>query len=63
MAKPQGRRGTKPKLGSGARFKTLKAKVGSAALAAHIGRKKYGDKKMQAMATAGRKKKNKPGAK
>ena len=63
MAKPQGRRGSKPQLGSGKRFKALKAKVGSAALAAHIGRKKYGDKKMQAMATAGRKKKNKPGAK
>jgi len=63
MAKPQGRRGSKPQLGSGKRFKALKAKVGSAALAAHIGRKKYGDKKFQAMATAGRKKKNKPGAK
>ena len=54
---------TKAKLGSGKRFAALKKKVGSAALAAHIGRKKYGDKKMQAMATAGRKKKNKPGAK
>ena len=45
----------KPKLGSGARFKALKKKVGSAALAAHIGRKKHGKKKMAAMSAAGRK--------
>ena len=54
MAKPQGRRGTKPKLGSGARFKALKKKVGSAALAAHIGRKKHGKAKFQKLAAAGR---------
>ena len=46
---------TKPKLGSGARFKALKKKVGSAALAAHIGRKKYGKKKFAALSAAGRK--------
>ena len=33
MAKPQGRRGTKPKLGSGERFKALSKKVGSKKLA------------------------------
>ena len=27
MAKPQGRRGSKPQLGSGKRFKALKAKL------------------------------------
>ena len=52
----------KPKLGSGARFKNLTAKLkkGGAknpkALAASIGRKKYGKKKMSAMAAKGRKK-------
>ena len=45
----------KPKLGSGARFKALKKKVGSAALAAHIGRKHHGKKKLAAMSAAGRK--------
>ncbi len=51
----------KPKLGSGARFAALKSKLGSrpgitnpGALAAYIGRKKYGAKKMGAMAAAGR---------
>ena len=57
MAKPQGRRGSKPQLGSGKRFKALKAKVGSAALAAHIGRKKYGKKKFAALGAAGKKRK------
>lgn len=52
----------KPKLGTGARFKALKnklAKKGAAnpsALAASIGRKKYGAKKMAKMSAAGRKK-------
>ena len=50
---------TKAKLGSGKRFKALKKKVGSAALAAHIGRKKYGKKKFQSLATAGRQRRNK----
>jgi hypothetical protein len=52
----------KPKLGSGARFAALKSKLGKrkgvtnpAALAAFIGRKKYGAKKMAAMAAKGRK--------
>ena len=51
----------KPKLGSGARFKALTSKVkkGGAknpkALAAFIGRKKYGKKKMASMAKKGRK--------
>ena len=51
----------KPKLGSGARFaaleKTLAARPGvtnPGALAASIGRAKYGAKKMGAMARAGR---------
>lgn len=53
----------KPKLGSGARFKALKAKLAKkgirdpGALAASIGRKKYGAKKMAKMAAAGRKRK------
>ena len=53
----------KPKLGSGARFKTLKKSLKKkgvrkpGALAASIGRKKYGKKKMAQMAAAGRKKK------
>jgi hypothetical protein len=46
----------KPKLGSGARFAALKDKLGDrkgvkdpGALAAFIGRKKYGNAKMQAL--------------
>lgn len=52
----------KPKLGSGARFKAVErsaAKSGAknpAAVAAAVGRKKYGAKKMASMAAAGRKK-------
>ena len=49
--------GRKPKLGSGGRFKSLSKKVGSKALAAWIGRKKYGAKKMAKMAAAGRRRK------
>ena len=51
----------KPKLGSGARFKTLTSKLkkrgakDSKALAAWIGRNKYGKKKMASMAKKGRK--------
>jgi hypothetical protein len=54
----------KPKLGSGARFRQLKAKLSGrrgvsnpGALAASIGRKKYGAKKMAKMAAKGRKRK------
>lgn len=53
----------KPKLGTGTRFKQLKNKLAAkgakdpGALAAYIGRKKYGAKKMAKLATAGRKKK------
>jgi hypothetical protein len=53
----------KPKLGSGARFKKLKGKLtrkgakNPGALAASIGRKKYGKKKFQKMAATGRKRK------
>ena len=49
------------KLGGGGRFKKLKKKLGKqgaknpAALAAYIGRKKYGNKKMASMAAKGRK--------
>ncbi len=45
----------KPKLGTGARFKALAEKTGSKALAAYIGRKKYGSKKMAQLAAKGRK--------
>ncbi len=51
----------KAKLGSGARFKALKKKLAKkgasnpAALAASIGRKKYGTKKMASLAAKGRK--------
>jgi hypothetical protein len=46
----------KPKLGSGTRFKNLKKKVGSGALASWIGRKKLGKAKFQKLAEAGRRK-------
>ena len=52
----------KPKLGSGARFKALKGKLAKkgaknpGALAAWIGRKKYGKAKFQKLAAKGRKK-------
>lgn len=53
----------KPKLGSGTRFKNLEAKLQKKgvedpeALAASIGRKKYGAKKMASLSAKGRKKK------
>ena len=54
----------KPKLGSGARFKALEKKIAAKgdvedpeAVAAAIGRKKYGAKKMASMAKKGRKNK------
>lgn len=46
----------KPKLGTGARFKALTKKVGSPALAAYIGRKKFGKKKFQSLAKKGKRK-------
>jgi len=52
----------KPKLGSGKRFKQLSAKLkkrgvkNPKALAAYIGRKKYGKKKFQKLAAKGKKK-------
>ena len=56
----------KAKLGSGARFKALVKKIGKsgkvknpAAVAAAIGRKKYGAKKFAKLAAKGRKKGNK----
>jgi hypothetical protein len=51
----------KPKLGTGARFAAVKRSVAAsgarnpAAVAAAIGRKKYGKAKFQKMAAAGRK--------
>lgn len=52
----------KPKLGSGERFKKLKASLARkpgiqdpGALAASIGRKKFGNAKMQQMAVKGKK--------
>ena len=53
----------KPKLGSGARFKEIERKAAAseaenpAAVASAAGIKKYGVKKMEAMARAGKKKK------
>lgn len=44
----------KAKLGSGARFKALAKKTGSPALAAWIGRKKYGKKRFQKLAAKGK---------
>jgi hypothetical protein len=55
----------KAKLGSGKRFASLKRSLAAkgarnpGALAAHIGRKKYGKKKMAQMAAAGRRRKSK----
>lgn len=53
----------KPKLGSGQRFRTLAETLGKKpgitnpkALAAAIGRKKYGEKKMASLSAKGRKK-------
>ena len=51
MAKPN----AKAPLGQGGRFAAMEKKVGSPALAAFIGRKKYGAKKMAAMAAKGKK--------
>lgn len=51
----------KPKLGSGQRFQQLKSKLAAkgaknpAALAAYIGRKKYGKEKFQELSVAGKK--------
>lgn len=42
------------KLGSGGRFKALVASGASPALAAYIGRKKYGNAKMAKLAAKGR---------
>lgn len=56
----------KAKLGSGKRFAALKAKLAKrkgvknpGALAASIGRKKYGKKRFQALSAAGRKRRKK----
>lgn len=52
----------KPKLGSGGRFKALSKKLGASgakdpdALAAFIGRKKYGSKRMARLSAKGRSK-------
>lgn len=54
----------KPKLGSGKRFKQLTEKLREkgatdpGALSAWIGRRKYGNKKMEEMAIKGRKRKD-----
>lgn len=51
----------KPKLGSGARFKKVAKAAGGgkkgAAIAAAVGRKKYGKQKFQTLAAKGRKRK------
>ena len=57
------RKARKPKLGTGKRFATLKAKLGRkgarnpGALAAFIGRKKFGKKRFAALGAAGRRRK------
>jgi hypothetical protein len=58
--------GSKAKLGSGARFKALTASIAARgnvrnpkAVAAAIGRKKFGAKRMSQMAAAGRKRRAK----
>lgn len=48
-------RGKSNKLGAGGRFKQMEAKGASPALAAYIGRKMYGKKKMMKMAAKGKK--------
>lgn len=48
-------KGKSNKLGGGGRFKQLVAQGKSSALAAFIGRKKYGKKKMASMAKKGKK--------
>jgi hypothetical protein len=65
VAKRRARSGSKAKLGSGGRFKALKGELARrkgvknpGALAASIGRKKYGAKKMAQMSAAGRKRKS-----
>lgn len=56
-------KGKKPKLGSGKRFKALKSNLekkgakSPGALAAWIGRRKYGKKKFASLSAAGHKKK------
>lgn len=45
----------KPKLGSGARFRALRRSGKSAALAAYIGRKKYGSKRFGRLSARGHK--------
>jgi hypothetical protein len=47
-------KGQKPTLGSGERFAKLSKQVGSPALAAWIGRKKHGKKRMAELSTKGR---------
>ena len=66
MTTRMSKRPSKAKLGSGARFKALKKKLAArggiedpAALAASIGRKKYGKAKMAKLSAAGRKRKRK----
>ena len=55
---------SKPKLGSGKRFKSLTKKLkkkgakNPKALAAYIGRKKYGKKKFQKLASKGKRRKS-----
>lgn len=56
----------KPRLGSGKRFQSLANKIARSgnvdnpkAVAASIGMKKYGTKKMEKMAQAGKKRRNK----
>lgn len=57
----------KARLGSGSRFKSLKGKLAKrgarnpGALAAYIGRKKYGSKKMAQMSAAGRRRRRRRG--
>lgn len=62
-SKSGGKKGKAPKLGSGKRFKQVAASAAKSgardpnAVAASVGRKKYGAKRMAAMSAAGRKRK------
>jgi hypothetical protein len=65
MARRKAAGGRKPRLGSGKRFRALKGQLARrggvrnpGALAAYIGRKKYGKRKMAKMSAAGRRRKS-----
>lgn len=54
--------GDRPKLGSGGRFRALVKSGMSPSLAAYVGRRKYGKKRFQQLASAGRRRAEKSGS-